>query len=262
MVLFHQQITERYVDDIWPVIFPAAALVALGVAWLFVRRGEAFRAFLCSSATIGLLLISGGDRALPEPHHLDHRPRLQPDDLQRGRGRQHARGGADRRAHRDAVRAAVHDRRVLHLPGQDRRRIARLLGSRAAPRLAARPVGRPRPRTGCSPRPAPRLLGSGSPAGSLAASLVVVGGVPDRASVVARVFLGGATLAAVAPALVGHRRPGGRPRGRCWSASTCSRGRAARPAQGHAAGRPDGAPLRARPGLDGPASGAASWPAS
>ena len=60
MVLFHQSITERYIADIWPVIFPAAALAALGGAWLFVRRGEAFNAFLCSSATIGLLLVSGG----------------------------------------------------------------------------------------------------------------------------------------------------------------------------------------------------------
>ena len=39
---------------------PAAALAALGGAWLMVRRGEAFKAFLCSSALIGLLLISGG----------------------------------------------------------------------------------------------------------------------------------------------------------------------------------------------------------
>jgi len=60
MVLFHQNITERYLDDIWPVIFPAGALVALGLAWRFVRRGEDFRAFLASSAMIGLLLISGG----------------------------------------------------------------------------------------------------------------------------------------------------------------------------------------------------------
>jgi cytochrome d ubiquinol oxidase subunit II len=60
MVLFHQEITERYVADIWPVIFPAAALAALGGAWLMVRRGEAFKAFLCSSATIALLLVSGG----------------------------------------------------------------------------------------------------------------------------------------------------------------------------------------------------------
>jgi cytochrome d ubiquinol oxidase subunit II len=60
MVLFHQQITERYVQDVWPVIFPAAALLALAGAWILVRRGEAFGAFLCSSATIGLLLVSGG----------------------------------------------------------------------------------------------------------------------------------------------------------------------------------------------------------
>jgi cytochrome d ubiquinol oxidase subunit II len=59
MVLFHQEITERYIADIWPIIFPAAALLALGGAWLMVRRGEAFKAFLCSSATIGLLLVSG-----------------------------------------------------------------------------------------------------------------------------------------------------------------------------------------------------------
>ena len=60
MVLFHQQITERYTTDIWPVVFPAAALVALAGAWVMVRRGRAFAAFLYSSATIGLLLVSGG----------------------------------------------------------------------------------------------------------------------------------------------------------------------------------------------------------
>jgi cytochrome d ubiquinol oxidase subunit II len=60
MVLFKQEVTERYLQDIWPIVFPAAALVALAGAWTFVRRGEAFKAFLCSSATIGLLLVSGG----------------------------------------------------------------------------------------------------------------------------------------------------------------------------------------------------------
>jgi cytochrome d ubiquinol oxidase subunit II len=60
MVLFEQQITERYLQDIWPVIFPAAALVALLGAWRYVRRGLAFRAFLWSSAMIALLLVSGG----------------------------------------------------------------------------------------------------------------------------------------------------------------------------------------------------------
>jgi cytochrome bd ubiquinol oxidase subunit II len=60
LVLFHDQITKRYVEDIWPVIFPAGALGALVAAWVYVRRGEAFRAFIASSAMIALLLISGG----------------------------------------------------------------------------------------------------------------------------------------------------------------------------------------------------------
>ena len=58
MVLFRQQITERYVDDIWPVIFPAAALVAILMAYRFVRQGREFAAFLASGATIALLVIS------------------------------------------------------------------------------------------------------------------------------------------------------------------------------------------------------------
>jgi cytochrome d ubiquinol oxidase subunit II len=60
MVLFQQHITDRYLQDIWPVIFPAGALVALLAAYAFVRSGQPFRAFLASSAMIGLLLISGG----------------------------------------------------------------------------------------------------------------------------------------------------------------------------------------------------------
>jgi cytochrome bd ubiquinol oxidase subunit II len=59
MVLFQQQITERYTNDIWPVIFPAAALLALIAAWMLVRRGEMFRAFIASSAMIALLIVSG-----------------------------------------------------------------------------------------------------------------------------------------------------------------------------------------------------------
>jgi cytochrome d ubiquinol oxidase subunit II len=60
MVLYQQQITKRYIDDVWPVVFPAAALVALGGAWVSVHRDQAFRAFICFSATIALLLVSGG----------------------------------------------------------------------------------------------------------------------------------------------------------------------------------------------------------
>jgi cytochrome d ubiquinol oxidase subunit II len=58
--VFHPNISERYLDDIWPDILPAAALVSLGAAWVFIGRGQDFRAFLASSAMIGLLLISGG----------------------------------------------------------------------------------------------------------------------------------------------------------------------------------------------------------
>ena len=60
MVLYQQQITQRYIDDVWPIVFPAAALVALGAAWVSVHRDQAFRAFICFSATIALLLVSGG----------------------------------------------------------------------------------------------------------------------------------------------------------------------------------------------------------
>ncbi len=60
MVLEDQAITARYIQDIWPVIFPAAALGSLALAWRLSRRGDDFRAFIASSATIALLLVSGG----------------------------------------------------------------------------------------------------------------------------------------------------------------------------------------------------------
>jgi cytochrome bd ubiquinol oxidase subunit II len=60
LVLFHAEITKRYVNDVWPVIFPAGALAALVAAWVYARRGEDFRAFIASSVMIALLLISGG----------------------------------------------------------------------------------------------------------------------------------------------------------------------------------------------------------
>ncbi len=59
MVIGQQQITARYVDDIWPVIFPAGALVAILLAYRFVRQGREFLAFVASAATIALLVVSG-----------------------------------------------------------------------------------------------------------------------------------------------------------------------------------------------------------
>ncbi len=58
LIVDGQQITQRYTQDIWPVIFPAAALGAFLVAWRMMRLERYFHAFVASSAMIGLLLIS------------------------------------------------------------------------------------------------------------------------------------------------------------------------------------------------------------
>jgi len=65
LVLFDRQITERYFANPWLVIVPTLALVALIGSYLMIRRGDAFRAFLLSSAMIGLLLISGAIGLFP-----------------------------------------------------------------------------------------------------------------------------------------------------------------------------------------------------
>src|SRR5512136_576699 len=64
-VLFRQQITARYTTNIWPVIFPAGALVALIVAWRMLRTEHDFAAFVASGAMIALLLISGAIGLFP-----------------------------------------------------------------------------------------------------------------------------------------------------------------------------------------------------
>ena len=62
--------------------------------------------------------LLGRHRALSEPADLVARPAVQPDDLQCGVAAQHADGHADHRRDRHAVRAALHRRRLLHLPRQ------------------------------------------------------------------------------------------------------------------------------------------------
>jgi len=57
-VLGHDAIAERYLQLPLLVIFPAAALAAVLAAWLMVRRGRYFIAFLLSSAMIAGLLFS------------------------------------------------------------------------------------------------------------------------------------------------------------------------------------------------------------
>ncbi len=79
MLLSRDQITTNYVDDIWPVIFPAAALVAILMAYRFVRQGREFAAFLGVGRDDRPARHLGRRGHVPEPHRLDHRPRLQPD---------------------------------------------------------------------------------------------------------------------------------------------------------------------------------------
>jgi cytochrome d ubiquinol oxidase subunit II len=64
-VAFRQEITQRYLTEIWPVIFPAAALIALIVAWQMLRTGHEFWAFVASGTMIAMLLISGAIGMFP-----------------------------------------------------------------------------------------------------------------------------------------------------------------------------------------------------
>jgi cytochrome d ubiquinol oxidase subunit II len=65
MLLFRDQITARYLSSPWLVVFPAAALLALVVAWYMLRQSRDFAAFIASGAMIGLLLASGGIGLFP-----------------------------------------------------------------------------------------------------------------------------------------------------------------------------------------------------
>ena len=64
-IVFRDEITRRYLTEIWPVIFPALALVALIVSWTMRRSGHDFWSFVASGAMIALLLISGAIGIFP-----------------------------------------------------------------------------------------------------------------------------------------------------------------------------------------------------
>ncbi|MEI2691694.1 MAG: cytochrome d ubiquinol oxidase subunit II [Anaerolineae bacterium] len=57
-VAAHELIADRYLQQPWLAIFPAAALLAVVAAWFMVKRGRYFVAFLLSSAMIAGLLFS------------------------------------------------------------------------------------------------------------------------------------------------------------------------------------------------------------
>jgi cytochrome bd ubiquinol oxidase subunit II len=65
MLLNHHQITSRYVELVWPVTFPAGALVSILLAYRYVRQGREFLAFVASGATIALLVVSGAVGMFP-----------------------------------------------------------------------------------------------------------------------------------------------------------------------------------------------------
>ncbi len=64
-VLSRQQIAAPYLPEIWPVVFPAGALIALIIAWRMLRQGRNFLAFVASGAMIALLLTSGAIGLFP-----------------------------------------------------------------------------------------------------------------------------------------------------------------------------------------------------
>jgi cytochrome d ubiquinol oxidase subunit II len=49
---------ERYLEEFWPIVFPAAALGAMAATWYLVQRARYFMAFVASSAMILLLIVA------------------------------------------------------------------------------------------------------------------------------------------------------------------------------------------------------------
>ena len=60
LVVDDRLVVQRFVHEVWPVIFPIGALVALGSVWRSIADGRDGRAFVRSAVMIGLLLITGG----------------------------------------------------------------------------------------------------------------------------------------------------------------------------------------------------------
>jgi cytochrome d ubiquinol oxidase subunit II len=65
MVVIHPAVTDRYIQQPWLGVFPAAALVAIFAAYGLLRTGHEFWAFVSSSAMILFLLVSGGVGLFP-----------------------------------------------------------------------------------------------------------------------------------------------------------------------------------------------------
>jgi cytochrome d ubiquinol oxidase subunit II len=57
-LVLEQPFTERYLQEFWPIVFPAAALGAMVATWYLVQRARYFPAFVASSAMILLLIVA------------------------------------------------------------------------------------------------------------------------------------------------------------------------------------------------------------
>jgi cytochrome d ubiquinol oxidase subunit II len=63
--IFREEIMAGYLERIWPVILPAGALLAAIIAYLMLRQGRDFLAFLASATMIGLLIFSAAAGLYP-----------------------------------------------------------------------------------------------------------------------------------------------------------------------------------------------------
>lgn len=63
--IYREAILESYLARLWPVVLPAAALAAVIVAYLMLRQGREFLAFVASGAMIALLIFSAAAGLYP-----------------------------------------------------------------------------------------------------------------------------------------------------------------------------------------------------
>jgi cytochrome bd ubiquinol oxidase subunit II len=64
-LVFRQHLLDRYLNDIWPLIFPAGAVAALATAWRMTSIGQSFKAFVASAVMIGLVLVTAATGMFP-----------------------------------------------------------------------------------------------------------------------------------------------------------------------------------------------------
>ena len=100
---WEEEVSDRFFDDIWPGIFPAAALLGWIAVGYLLRRGLDFWAFVASGSMIALLLISGAVGMFPNLLISSVERGLQPHCRQLSLSRQYSHGLPHRSSDRNAV---------------------------------------------------------------------------------------------------------------------------------------------------------------